>query len=117
MRRHSLVAIGAAAAIVAAAGVGSVNAQSSGATEQATPAVVLCKTLVYKNRRPEVYVTSARGLSCAAAAKEQRRYAWTGKNVFRTPGGFVCKGIGRGEVGYQLRCVKKARAYRLEFVD
>ena len=70
---------------------------------------------VYK--QGPVYVTSARGLTCAAAAREQRRYAWTAKNTFRTPGGYSCRPSGRGKVGYQIRCVNGPRAYRIEFAD
>jgi hypothetical protein len=81
----------------------------------ASGAVVRCKAQVYKNG--PVYVTSAAGLTCAAAAKEQRRYKWTGKNTFRTPGGYSCKPSGRGAVGYQIRCAKGSQAYRIEFAD
>lgn len=81
----------------------------------ASGATVTCKTLVYKHG--PVYVTSARGMSCAAAAKEQRRYKWTGKNTFRTPGGFNCTPSGRGATGYQMRCVKSSLAYRIEFAE
>lgn len=81
----------------------------------ASAATVRCKTMVYKHG--PVYVTSARGLSCAAAAREQRRYPWTGKGTFRTPGGYRCQPSGRGAVGYQIRCVKGSRAYRIEFAD
>ena len=89
-----------------------VLALGAGSTSAAT---VQCKTLVYK--QGPVYVTSARGLTCTAAAREQRRYAWTGKNTFRTPGGYSCRPSGRGKVGYQIRCVNGARAYRIEFAD
>lgn len=81
----------------------------------ASAATVRCKTVVYKNG--PVYVTSARGLTCAAAASEQQRYRWNGKNAFRTPGGYACQPSGRGTVGYQIRCVKGSRAYRIEFAD
>ena len=81
----------------------------------ASAAVVQCKARVYTNG--PVYVTSARGLTCALAAREQRRYKWTGKNTFQTPGGYRCAPSGRGTVGYQIRCVKGSRAYRIEFAD
>ncbi len=78
--------------------------------------VVRCNTRVYKNG--PVYVTSARNLTCGAAAREQRRYKWTGKNTsFRTPGGYRCAPFGRGAVGYQIRCANGVRAYRIEFPD
>jgi len=103
MRKLALVAGLAAMCVVAFAGT------------SASAATVQCKTKVYKNG--PVYVTSARGMTCAAAAKEQRRYAWTGKNTFRTPGGFACRPSGRGTVGYQIRCAKGSLAYRIEFAD
>lgn len=86
----------------------------------ASGAVRQCKTLVYANG--PVYVTSTSGLTCQAAAREQRRYKWTGKNTFTTPGGYACKPSGRGKIGYQIRCVKLSetqapRAYRIEFAD
>jgi hypothetical protein len=101
------------AALVAAA-VAAVTAGTASA------AVVQCKTKVYANS--PIYVTSASGISCAAAAKEQRRYTWTGKNTFRTPSGYRCKPSGRGKVGYQIRCVLRSEthapwAYRIEFAD
>jgi hypothetical protein len=79
--------------------------------------VAQCKTRVYGPADSPVFVTSARGLTCTAAAAQQRRYAWTGKNTFRTPGGYRCAPSGRGRVGYQIRCVKGVRAYRIEFND
>ena len=86
----------------------------------ASAAVVQCKTKVYT--QAPVFVTSARGLSCAAAAKEQRRYRWTGNNTFTTPGGYKCKPSGRGKTGYQMRCVLESEThapwvYRIEFAD
>lgn len=100
----SIVALTAIAASVGSAGA----------------AVVQCKTKVYANG--PVFVTSARGLTCAAAAKEQRRYKWTGKNTFVTPSGYKCKPSGRGKIGYQIRCelVSETHApwvYRIEFAD
>jgi hypothetical protein len=79
--------------------------------------VTKCKTKVYTGNSP-VYVTSARGLTCTRAAREQRRYKWTGENTFRTPGGYACRPSGqRGVIGYQIRCTKGTRAYRIEFAD
>jgi PKD domain len=81
-----------------------------------TGSVVQCMTQVYKNG--PVYVTSARNLTCGAAAREQRRYKWTGENTsFRTPGGYRCAPFGGGAVVYQIRCTKGVRAYRIEFAD
>jgi hypothetical protein len=86
----------------------------------ASAAVVQCKTKVYANG--PVFVTSVTGLTCAAAAREQRRYKWTGKNTFVTPNGYRCKPSGRGKIGYQIRCVLESEThapwiYRIEFAD
>ena len=78
--------------------------------------VVTCDTRVYPGDTP-VFVTSARNLTCRAAARQQRRHRWTGANRFTTPGGYRCAPSGRGAIGYQLRCVKGSRAYRIEFED
>jgi hypothetical protein len=107
--KRLLLLVSALALVATASSVGS-----------AAAAVVTCKTKVYKNG--PVVVTSASGISCAAAAREQRRYAWTGKNTFTTPGGYRCRPSGRGKVGYQIRCVlvsetQAPRAYRIEFAD
>ena len=77
--------------------------------------VATCNTRVYANG--PVYVTSARNLTCRQAKREQARYTWTGGNRFTTPGGYRCQPSGRGATGYQIRCVKGARAYRIEFED
>ena len=75
-------------------------------------AVVQCKTQVYKNWL--IYVTSVRNLACGAAAGEQRRYRWTGKMTFRTPGGYRCTPSERGAIGFAIRCIKGSRVYRIE---
>jgi hypothetical protein len=77
--------------------------------------VVTCKTRVYAGG--PVYVTSARNLTCRQAKRQQARDKWTGKNSFTTPGGYRCGPSGRGAVGYQIRCVKASKIYRIEFQD
>jgi hypothetical protein len=106
-------------AVLLAALVVAAVAVATAGTASAT--VVQCKTKVYSANSP-IFVTSASGISCAAAAKEQRRVKWTGKNTFRTPSGYRCKPSGRGKVGYQIRCVLQSEthapwAYRIEFAD
>jgi PKD domain len=92
------------------------RATQPSAQTASTGSVVQCKTQVYKNG--PVYVTSVRNLTCEAAAREQRRYKWTGENTsFLTPGGYRCTPSGRGLVGYQIRCTKGVRVYRIEFAD
>jgi hypothetical protein len=108
MKRLVLAVAVAAVAVVASTG-GSASAAS-----------VLCKAKVYPTG--PVYVTSARGISCATAAKEQRRVKWTGKNTFTTPAGYKCAPSGRGKIGYRIRCVLQSEThdpwvYRIEFAD
>lgn len=102
--------------LIPLAGAVALVVASFAVTPASAAGVTQCKTKVYAGQSP-VYVTSVRGLTCKSAAAEQRRYKWTGKNTFRTPGGYSCKPSGRGAVGYQIRCVKGARAYRIEFSD
>lgn len=104
------------AALVATLAVSAV-ALSSGS---ASAAVRQCNVKVYA--KGPVYVTSVSGITCATAAREQRRYTWTGKNSFTTPGGYKCRPSGRGRIGFQIRCVYESEthapyAYRIEFAD
>lgn len=102
-------------AAVAVAGATAVLVPSLASGARATTRT--CKTRVYSGANSPVFVTSARNLTCIAAARQQRRYTWTGKNTFTTPGGYRCKPSGRGTIGYQIRCVKGTQAYRIEFED
>jgi hypothetical protein len=105
MKRYLGAVLSGAAVMVA------VPSLASGAS------VVKCQTRVYPGANTPVFVTSARGLTCKAAAREQRRYQWTGENRLATPGGYGCVPSGRGTIGDQLRRVKGSRAYRIEFED
>ena len=107
--KSRITAVAAAVAAVAA------TASAPAAPVAAPSSVAQCHTLVYKSG--PVFVTSARNLTCLAAKREQARYKWTGKNTFRTPGGYSCKPSGRGAIGYQIRCAKGTKAYRIEFAD
>ena len=80
------------------------------------PTVVKCTDQPYGSGTP-VTVTSAAGISCAAASAEQASYKWTGNNSYTTPGGFTCASSGRGSSGFQIRCSKGTQAYRIEFSD
>ena len=100
--------IAAAAALAVVAGL-------SGPAAAPAASVVACNASVYPNG--PVFVTSARTMTCRAAKREQARYRWTGKNRFTTPGGFTCRPSGRGAIGYQIRCVRGSKAYRIEFSD
>ena len=99
-----------AAAFIAAALLTVAASPVSAADDVVRP----CALRVYGPNTP-VYVTSARNMTCKAAKRAQKTYKWTGKNTFTTPSGFRCTPSGRGEIGYQLRCTKRAKAYRLEF--
>ncbi len=66
---------------------------------------------------PNILVTSARNMSCRAAARELRRYRGSITRVFRTPGGFVCGRVSGGPLGGEWRCVRKTQAFRFEFGD
>lgn len=102
---------GSAAALVAAALLA-----TAGAAPAPASAAARCRAKVYP--RDPLYLTSARGLSCASALREQRRYAWNGVRVsFRTRGGYRCGPAGRGSIGFRIRCVKRSRSYTLEIAD
>ena len=75
--------------------------------------VVRCHAAVDFN----IYVSSARNMSCRAAAKEMRRYKKSIARRFRTPGGFRCYRVSGGALGGQWRCVRGVRAFRFEFGD
>jgi hypothetical protein len=64
-----------------------------------------------------IHVSSARNMSCRAAAREQRSYKGSIKRHFTTPGGFHCHRVSGTRLGGQWRCVKHTRAYRFEFGD
>lgn len=66
---------------------------------------------------PNIVVTSARNMTCLAAARELRRYRGSITRVFRTPGGFVCRRVSGGRLGGEWRCVRQTRAFRFEFGD
>ena len=66
---------------------------------------------------PNVLISSARNMSCTAAAREMRRYRGSIARRFRTPGGFACYRVSGVPVGGQWRCVRGARAFRFEFGD
>ncbi len=101
--------VGAAAVIAAA-----VVAVGASPVRAADDVVRPCAKRVYGPNTP-IYITSARNMTCKAAKRAQKKYKWTGENTFTTPGGFRCKPSGRGEIGYQIRCTKRAKAYRIEF--
>jgi len=66
---------------------------------------------------PNIKISSARNLSCRAAARDMRSYRGNIHRRFRTPGAFVCERVSGGPLGGQWRCLRGAAAYRFEFGD
>jgi hypothetical protein len=66
---------------------------------------------------PNVLISSARNMTCRAAAREMRRYRGSIKRRFRTPGRFACSRVSGNSLGGQWRCVRGIRAFRFEFGD
>jgi hypothetical protein len=64
-----------------------------------------------------VEVTSARNMTCKAAARDIRAYRGSIKTRFRTPGGFACTRVAGERLEGRWRCVKGVKAYRFEFSD
>ena len=84
------------------------------APNASSAAVVDCNTYAYF---PNVLISSARNMTCRAAARDMRRYRRPIDRRFRTPGGFMCVRVSGGAFGGQWRCVSGTRAYRFEFGD
>jgi len=64
-----------------------------------------------------IHVSSARNMTCRAAARDIRRYRGSISTRFRTPGGFTCRRVSGNRLQGQWRCVNGAKAYRIEFAD
>jgi hypothetical protein len=84
------------------------------ATPSPAPArVVRCRAHADFN----VLVSSARNMTCRAAAREIRRYRGSISRRFRTPRGFTCRQVSGNRLAGQWRCVRGVRAFRFEFSD
>jgi hypothetical protein len=82
----------------------------------ATPAragVVRCHARADFN----LLVSSARNITCKAAARELRRYRGSIARRFRTPDGFSCYRVSGSRLAGQWRCVRGTQAFRFEFSD
>jgi len=102
------VRLAAAAAFAAFAGL----AAPAGAV--ASPArVVRCHAHADFN----ILISSARNMTCRAAAQEMRRYKGSIRTRFRTPGGFGCYRVSGSRFAGQWRCVRRTQAFRFEFSD
>jgi len=66
---------------------------------------------------PNVLISSARNMTCRAAATDMRTYRGQIFRRFKTPAGFLCQRVSGGQFGGQWRCVRGNRAYRFEFGD
>jgi hypothetical protein len=64
-----------------------------------------------------VEVTSARNMTCSAAARDIRSYRGSIRTRFRTPGGFACTRVAGEPLEGRWRCVKGVKAYRFAFSD
>jgi hypothetical protein len=65
-----------------------------------------------------VHITAARGMTCASAARDLRRYKGSIATRFSTPGGFACHRIEGSSLAGVWRCTKgTSRAYRFRFSD
>jgi hypothetical protein len=62
-------------------------------------------------------ITSARAMTCAAAARDLHPTHKPVSRRFRTHGGFTCRRVSGGELGGEWRCTRGERAYRFEFGD
>lgn len=66
---------------------------------------------------PNIFVSSARNMSCRAAVHDIRRYRHSISRRFTTPVGFHCQRVSGAALEGQWRCVRGVRAYRIEFAD
>ena len=81
---------------------------------RASPArVVLCHAHADFN----ILISSARNMTCRAAAREMRSYKGSIRTRFRTPGGFGCYRVSGNRLAGQWRCVRRTQAFRFEFSD
>ena len=93
-----------------AAGTREGRQQGSGAASARSKAAATPKGIQNCPKTPirnKTFVSSVRGISCAAAASEQLR-ALRSKHPTRTPGGFTCTRIDK----LHYRCTKGTQAYR-----
>lgn len=65
---------------------------------------------------PNTLISSARGLSCAAATKVMKSYKGDISKTFKVQA-FRCGQVSGSQYGGQWRCVSGAKAFRFEFKD
>lgn len=66
---------------------------------------------------PNTLISSARDMTCKAAAAEMKRYQGQIFRRFRTPGRFLCTRVSGVPEGGQWRCVRGGQAFRFDFRD
>jgi hypothetical protein len=66
---------------------------------------------------PNTLISTARNMTCRAAATEMKRYRGQIFRRFRTPGRFVCTRVSGVPEGGQWRCVRGGQAFRFDFGD
>jgi hypothetical protein len=64
-----------------------------------------------------VVISSARNMSCRNAVLEIKRYHSSFKYRFTTPHHFRCRRVSGNPLGGQWRCVRRSKAFRVEFGD
>jgi hypothetical protein len=84
------------------------------ASAGAAARVVSCSTYA---DYPNIRISSARGITCAAARSDMKAYSGDIERSFETPGGFTCRQVSGVAEGGQWRCTRGARAFRFEFKD
>ncbi|MDQ2983966.1 MAG: hypothetical protein M3R70_08610 [Actinomycetota bacterium] len=97
--------------VLVSAGGTAANASEHGRT--AMNRVVRCHVRADFN----ILISSARDMTCRAAAREMRRYRGSIARRFTTPGGFRCYRVSGSRLAGQWRCVRGGRAFRFEFSD
>jgi hypothetical protein len=65
---------------------------------------------------PNIKISSARGMTCAASVKVMKSYRGDISRTFKVQA-FTCGQVSGSQFGGQWRCVNGARAFRFEFKD
>ena len=99
--------------LVATASVALAGLAAPAGAEAVPARVVLCHAHADFN----ILISSARNMTCRAAAREMRRYKGSIRTRFRTPGGFGCYRVSGNRLAGQWRCVRRTQAFRFDFSD
>jgi hypothetical protein len=66
---------------------------------------------------PNIQISSARNMTCAAAVKVMKAYKGDISKSFKAPQKFTCSRVSGVAEGGQWRCTQGTRAFRFEFKD